>query len=104
MCYKIDMGALNVRIDPKTAAYLERIARETGRTKSEVVRHALEALREQGTSTAVPPAETIAHLIGCWDSGGMRLSERTGERFAQLLRDEKNAHRAGRRRTARRAN
>ena len=98
------MGVLNVRIDPKTAAYLERIARETGRTKSEVVRHALEALREQGTSTAVPPAETIAHLIGFWDSDGMRLSERTGERFAQLLRDEKNAHRAGRRRTARRAN
>jgi hypothetical protein len=94
------MGVLNVRIDPKTAAYLDRAARESGRTKSELVREALQVMADQRASAAAPPAETIAHLIGSWDSGGMRLSERTGERFAQLLRETKDANRAGRRRTA----
>ena len=97
------MAALNVRIDPRTAAYLDRVAHETGRSKSALVRQALEAMREQGAIAAAPPAEAIAHLIGCWDSGGMRLSERTGDRFAQLLREAKNGHRPDRRRTARRA-
>ncbi|MBF6569515.1 MAG: CopG family transcriptional regulator [Candidatus Binataceae bacterium] len=98
------MSSLNVRIAPATAAYVDRLARETGRTKSEIVRQAIENLREQAArSTAVPPAAAMASLIGCWDSGGMGLSERTGERFAQLLQETRHAHRAGRRRTARRA-
>jgi len=32
------MAALNIRIDAETAAFLDRIARERGLTKSEVVR------------------------------------------------------------------
>jgi Arc/MetJ-type ribon-helix-helix transcriptional regulator len=99
------MSELNVRIDPEMAALLERVARQTGRTKSEVVRDALETLRARGTQgTAKPPAETMAGLIGCWDSGGARLSERTGEHFARLLQEAKHAQRTGRRRPARRAN
>lgn len=95
------MSALNVRIDPSTAAFLDRLARESGRSRSDVVREALEALREQAVARAtVPPAEAMADLIGCWDSGGKRLSERTGERFAQLLREKSNSHHAGRRRSA----
>ncbi len=98
------MSALNVRVDPGTAAFLERVARESGRSKSDVVREALELLREQGVGRAVvPPGEAMAHLIGCWDSGGMRLSERTGERFARMLREKSNGRRVGRRRAARRA-
>lgn len=82
------MGALNVRIDARTAAFLERVARETGRTKSEVVRRALEHLRVHGSENApMRPATTMTRLIGCWDSGGMALSTRTGERFAQLLEE-----------------
>ena len=42
------MGALNVRVDPQTAALVERVARESGLTKSEVVRQALATLRERG--------------------------------------------------------
>ena len=95
------MSALNVRIDPETAAFLERIARERGRSKSDVVREALEALRAQGVARAVvPPAEAMSHLIGSWDSGGKRLSERTGERFSELLKEKRNGHRAGGRRSA----
>jgi Ribbon-helix-helix protein, copG family len=99
------VGAVNVRVDPQTAAFLERVARQTGRTKSEVVRQALETFRRQGAGpSAAPPAETMSDLIGCWDSGGMRLSERTGERFTRLLREKKYDHRAGGRRPARRPN
>jgi hypothetical protein len=98
------MSELNVRIDAVMAALLERIARQTGRTKSEVVREALETLRARGVhGAAKPPAKTLVRLIGCWDSGGARLSERTGERFARLLQEDKHAQRTGRRRPARRA-
>jgi Arc/MetJ-type ribon-helix-helix transcriptional regulator len=97
------MGALNVRIDPQTAAFLERVARERGLTKSEVVRQALATLRKQKRpAAAATPYERIAHLIGSWDSGGMNLSERTGERFARMLQENKNADRTRRRRTTRR--
>jgi hypothetical protein len=99
------MSALNVRIDPQTAAFLERIARESGLTKSEVVRQALATLREKKARTApVPPSVATAHLIGSWDSGGMNLSERTGEKFARLLQERKHAQRSRRRRPTRRAN
>ncbi len=97
------MSELSVRIDPEMAAMLERIARQTGCTKSEVVRNALELLSARGAGAAAkPPSETMARLIGCWDSGGQRLSERTGERFARLLQEAKHAQRAGRRRSTRR--
>ena len=98
------MTTLNVRVDAETASFLERIARQTGRTKSAVVRDALQALREQTARSApLPPSEAMAHLIGSWDSGGLQLSERTGERFAQLLKEKKQARDTRRRRSAGRA-
>jgi Arc/MetJ-type ribon-helix-helix transcriptional regulator len=98
------MSGLSVRIDPEMAALLQRVARQTGRSTSEVVRDALETLRARGSRLVVKrPAEVMAALIGCWDSGGARLSERTGERFARLLQEGKHAPRTGRRRPARRA-
>ena len=97
------MATLNVRLDAESAAFLERITRESGRSKSEVVRQALNALRQheakRPTRTA---AELLAPMIGCWDSGGLNLSERTGERFAEILK-EKYAERARRRRSPRRS-
>ena len=99
------MAALNVRIDPQTAAFLERTSRERGLTKSEVVREALAKLREQQARTSrATPYKRMAHLIGSWDSGGMQLSERTGEKFARMLQENKNANRTRRRRPTRRAN
>ena len=97
------MSTLNVRVDPRTAMLVERIARRTGRTKSAVVRDAPEALRDQDTKPALRPAEVMAHIIGSWDSGGLRLSERTGERFAKLLQDKNEARDTHRRRTLGRA-
>jgi Ribbon-helix-helix protein, copG family len=100
------MAALNIRIDAETAAFLDRFARERGLTKSEIVREVLAKLRkkEGARPSRKTPYEMVAHLIGKWDSGGMNLSERTGERFARMLQENKNANRTGRRRTARRAN
>ena len=85
------------------AAFVERVARQTGRTKSQVVREALEILRVRSTRERPSrPAEIIADLIGVWDSGGARLSEHTGERFAQILQEKSHARSADRRRPARR--
>ena len=98
------MSTLNVRIDPQTAAFLERVTRQRGLSKSEVVREALAALRKQSANISeVPLRVRLAHLIGSGDSGGMRLSERTGERFTQMLLEERNAKRTRRRRTSRRS-
>jgi len=38
-------------------------------------------------------AEAIAHLLGCADSGGARLSERTGRKFAELVQGRARARR-----------
>jgi hypothetical protein len=46
-----------------------------------------------------PPYKRLAHLIGRFDSGGLALSEKTGERFAKLLK-EQSRHVAHRRRTS----
>ena len=97
------MTALNIRIDAETASFLDRIAREQGLTKSEIVRQALAVLRKQKRpAAAATPFERMAPLIGSWDSGGMNLSERTGERFARMLQENKNANRTRRRRPTRR--
>jgi len=98
------MGALNVRIAPTIAAFLERIARETGRSKSDIVREALQRMHDTNeTQKHRRPADAMAHLIGSWDSGGLRLSERMGTRFAKLLRERKDNQGTRRRRAARRS-
>ena len=97
------MSTLNVGVDPGTIRLVERIARRTGRTKSEVVRDALEALRDEDNKPEPRPSEAMAHIIGSWDSGGLRFSERTGEHFAKLLQAQNQAHDTHRHPTAGRA-
>jgi hypothetical protein len=88
---------MSVRLDARTERLLNRLARAKGQTKSEVVRDAIERLaREEASDKAASgPYEAIAHLIGCADSGGAGLSERTGEKFRTLLRERRRARRAG---------
>ena len=88
------MGSLSVRIDARTAVLVKRVARERGLSKSEVVRLALATLRERAEQpSGIPPSVAMAHLIGSGDSGGMQLSERTGERFAKMLLEERKRRR-----------
>lgn len=86
---------MSVRLDPKTDRAIARLAKQRGQTKSEVVREAIGVLTQQTkTGKQKQPYDLIAHLIGCVDSGGARLSERTGEKFANLLREKAHARRS----------
>lgn len=78
---------ISVRLDPKTESLVNRLAKRTGRTKSEVVREGLKALAEAeaGVEPGMSPYEAIAHLIGCARGGPKDLSERTGEKLRKLL-------------------
>ncbi len=75
----------SVRLDEKTENLVRRLARQRRATKSEVIREALTRLARLEESTVVRPYEAIKRFIGCADSGGMRLSEKTGEKFRRLL-------------------
>lgn len=77
-----------VRLDPETESLIKRLARKTGRTKSQVIRDAIRALAksEDGGKATRGPYEAFSHLIGCASGGPPNLSERTGEKFTKLLR------------------
>jgi hypothetical protein len=87
---------LSVRLDGKTETLVGRLARKRRQTKSEVVRDAIGVLAKQeaGADGRKRPYDLVAHLIGCVDSGGARLSENTGEKFARLLREKAHARRS----------
>jgi hypothetical protein len=88
--------ATTVRLDPKTEGLVRRLARTRGQSKSEVIRCAIRRLAEAEVPTAPgrTVGERIAHLIGIGDSGGARLSERTGDRVRALLRERRAARAA----------
>ena len=84
---------MSVRLDPETEAMIRRIARAAGRSKSWVVREAVAAY-----TAAVPrgraPYEAIAPFIGAGGTGLTDLSERTGDRFVDLVRTKARARRS----------
>jgi hypothetical protein len=86
---------MSVRLDPETERLVNRLAREKKRTKSEIVREAITTLarHETGDRSARPFHEALAHLLGCADSGGARLSEETGRKFTRLVRQRARARR-----------
>lgn len=87
---------MSVRLDAKTEQLVERLARKRRQTKSEVVREAIGVLAQQTEAwgQAKRPYDLMAHLIGCVNSGGARLSEKTGEQFANLLREKARVRRS----------
>ena len=78
---------LSVRLDAKTEALIERLARKTGQTKSEIIRDAIGKLAqdETGANGKKRPYDLVAHLIGCVKGSPPDLSVRTGEKFHQIL-------------------
>ena len=88
--------ALSVRLDAKTESLIGRLARRRRQTKSEVIRDAIGVLAKQEEKGAAKkrPDDLVAHLIGCVDSGGANLSQKTGEKFAKLLREKARARRS----------
>jgi hypothetical protein len=95
------MATISIRLGAEHARFLEIVAARSGKTKSQVVRDALNVLHQRQGQDLVDesPYQRLAHLIGCFDSGGQALSEKTGERFAELLK-EQSRHVARRRRTS----
>lgn len=80
------MATIAVRLDPESEEALNRVARETGQTKSEIVREALLQLpKRKARRKVVRPYDLMKNGIGCFNSGGLRLSERTGDKFYELL-------------------
>src|ERR1700693_1981050 len=98
------MGTLSIRLDASTASAVDRVAARTGKTKSAIVREALAEYAEKlnKKSPGERPYDKMAPYIGSWDSGGMQLSTRTGQKFTEMLLKERDERRrADRRRSTR---
>ncbi len=80
---------MSVRLDRDTEALLARLARRTGRSRSALVRGAIRRLAQEesgrGASELPTFAERIAPYVGSVNSGGLQLSERSGERVREIL-------------------
>ena len=80
---------LTVRLDPKTERLIQRLARKRGRSKSEVIRDAIDILakRAQEQEQTERPYEAVRDLIGSVRGGPSDLSKQTGDRFLRMLQD-----------------
>lgn len=86
---------LSVRLDVKTENLINRLARKRRQTKSEVIRDAIGVLaaQENGSKGKKRPYDLVAHLIGCVKGGPRDLSTRTGDKFYEMLVDQKKRKR-----------
>ena len=77
----------SVRLDTKTERMVERLARQRGQTRSQVIREAIALAASSETHRPNPnrPYEAMKHLIGIAHGGPPNLSERTGEKFTRML-------------------
>lgn len=76
----------SVRLDPKTEAVLSRIARRTGRTKSDILRDAI--LRMAAREDVEPGnsfLDLIGHLVGIGVGGPPDLARRSDQVFKERL-------------------
>lgn len=97
----------SVRLDDETNELLERAARESGESPSEVIRRAIREVsrKRPAKSEGLTVYERIEHLIGSVDSGTGKAAERrreqtrsdrTGEAFGKLLMESDRKARARR--------
>lgn len=79
--------ATSVRMDPKTQKLLDQLVRESGLSKSQVVRNAIRlAARQARLSGRAPrPYEAFRGILGSVRGGPPNRSERTGMTFRRLL-------------------
>ncbi|HEY2295450.1 MAG TPA: ribbon-helix-helix protein, CopG family [Thermoanaerobaculia bacterium] len=80
-----------VRLDIKTETALKRLSVRRGQTQSEVIRDAIARLAEEDGEQPLSTFQRLQPFIGIADSGGQQLSERTGQRFRELLAERKRA-------------
>jgi predicted DNA-binding protein len=77
----------SVRLDPETEALLRRLARSSGRTKSEVIREALHHMAAATAEAAEPESlyQAVEDLVGIADNGPEDLAEHHKRRFREKL-------------------
>ena len=85
----------SIRLDRATEALLRQMARTAGKSRSWVVREAVAAY-----AGAPPlgrrPAEALAPFIGAGGTGRSDLSDRTGDRFTEIVRAKARGRRRSR--------
>lgn len=80
---------ISVRLEQKEDQALRRIARRRKTTVSGLIRDAVSELVEQEENQKPDrPYHRIAHLIGSVHGLDPGLSQRTGERLSQILREK----------------
>ncbi len=79
---------ISIRLSRDEDRLVRRVARRRGSTVSDVVRHAVSQLAENESTRPMRPYEQIADLIGSVTDLPTDLSEQTGERFAQIVREK----------------
>ncbi len=77
----------SVRLDPETEALLRKLARTSGRTKSEVIREALHRMSEEAHGAAETGSlyDAIEDLVGIADVGPGDLARHHKQRFREKL-------------------
>lgn len=82
---------ISVRVSEKTHREVARLAKAGKRTESSVVRQAIEefVVREPPPT----PYEALRDVIGIVEGAPSELSERTGEKFRDVLRSRRKARR-----------
>ncbi len=76
----------SVRLDPKTEAVLRRIARRKGRTKSDILRHAILRMAErEDVEPGSSFLDLIGHLVGIGVGGPADLARRSEQVFKERL-------------------
>ncbi len=85
----------SVRFDQNMVNKLTRLAVQSHRRISDVVREAVElyVCSVESKEEVVTPYGQMAHLIGRVDSGGPNRSVHTGRKFATLLQEKRRARR-----------
>lgn len=75
----------SVRLDRRTEAIIEQLARSSGKSRSSVVR---EAVAHYASAAAVRTTayEKLEPVIGVIRSGRAHLSQQTGRKFTELLK------------------
>jgi len=84
---------LSVRVTRNEEQLLRRVARRRRTTVSNVIREAVSTLAAEEERKPLRPYDQIADLIGVVNDLPADLSERTGERFAEMLRTDRTRRR-----------
>ena len=73
----------SIRLDFETSSLLDRLARDRGTTRSEIIREAIRLLPRPSELDPTDPTayDRLVPFIGCVDSGGSNRSARAGEGF-----------------------